>query len=64
MTAKLPRQLGPAYGLEYKRWVVQGIVKRVDMLPDKTTHVKIEFDDTMLEGEQLSDDLCIKYSRV
>ena len=48
---------------EYKRWVVQGVVKRVDVLPDKTTHVKIEFDDKMLEGEQVSDDLSIKNTR-
>lgn len=41
---------------EHKRRVVQGIVKRFDVLPDKTVHPKIEFDDTMLEGDQSSDD--------
>lgn len=37
----------------YKRWVVQGTVKRVDVLADKTIKVKMEFDDKMLEGEPL-----------
>jgi DNA invertase Pin-like site-specific DNA recombinase len=36
---------------EYKRWVVQGVVKRVDVRADKTTAVHIEFDDQMLDGD-------------
>lgn len=49
---------------EWKRQVVQGTVKRVDVLADKTPNVNMEFDDKMLEleGEQLPQDLCIKYS--
>jgi site-specific DNA recombinase len=44
---------------EYKRWVVQGIVKRVNVLADKTAKVRMEFDDKMLEGEPTSADLVI-----
>jgi DNA invertase Pin-like site-specific DNA recombinase len=42
---------------EWQRKVVQGTVKRVDVKPDKTTEVELEFDERMLEVEEA--DLCI-----
>jgi hypothetical protein len=44
---------------EWKRQVVQGIVRRVDVLPDKSTIVYIVIEEELLESESLSADLSI-----
>lgn len=44
---------------EWKRQVVQGIVRRVDVLPDKSTAVHIVIEEESLEGEPLSANLLI-----